>query len=215
MSNPQAFGGISHISTSKDSNLKPMPPSIGRFFRQTSRQVAVESIAFYQRYISPHKGYHCAHRRFHGGLSCSEYVKQTIATVGLRRSLPLAQQRFEACRMAQKTIALSRSSSQSFSQSFSQPFSRSLVSSLALAVLENQTEDDRPAERVTAGEYYAPPEPDPLPPTDNRWSSCCVCGVANACCAAPGEARGSCGDPLEACSLCWDGCDVGGCFCCF
>lgn len=204
MSNPQAFGGISHISTSNDSNLKPTHPSIGRFFRQTGGQMAIESIAFYQRYISPHKGYHCAHRRFHGGLSCSEYVKQTIAAVGLRRSLPLAQQRFQACRMAQKTIALSRSS-----------FSQSLVSSLALAVLENQTEDDRPAERVTAGEYYDPPEPDPLPPTNNRWSSCCVCGVAIACCAAPGEARGSCGDPLEACSLCWDGCEVGGCSCCF
>jgi len=202
MSNPQVPWGISHISSKSKSNLNslnPITPSIEQFLRQTSRQVAVESIALYQRYVSPHKGYHCAHRRFHGGLSCSEYVKQTIATVGLRRSLPLARQRFQACRMAHETIALSRY----------------FAGGSALQALENQEEDDRPAEQVTTGEYYAAPEPDPLPPTDNRWSSCCVCGAANACCGVPSEVVGCCGDPLEGCSVCWDGCNVGGCSFCF
>jgi putative component of membrane protein insertase Oxa1/YidC/SpoIIIJ protein YidD len=68
------------------------------------RRLAVQTIALYQRYLSPLKGFHCAHRRLHGGLSCSEYVKQTIAAQGIKRSLPLCRERFQACRAAHEIL---------------------------------------------------------------------------------------------------------------
>ena len=225
MSNPQAPFRISHVSRASqpDQAVKRSSRS-GNFvtlFRYTSRAFVLESIAFYQRYLSPHKGYHCAHRRRHGGLSCSEYVKQTIATVGLRRSLPLVGQRFQACRAAHKDLPgdllVSRSSrSRLRSLNSVSTFTQRVLSTMEPDLEEEaeEAEDDRPAERVTAGEYYAPPNPDPLPPTEQRWTSCCVCGAVSGCCGAPGIA-GGCGDPLEGCSVCWDGCDLGACSCCF
>jgi len=32
-------------------------------------------ISLYQRYVSPYKGFRCAHRVLHGGDSCSEYIQ--------------------------------------------------------------------------------------------------------------------------------------------
>lgn len=64
------------------------------------RQIAIASIKSYQRYISPHKGFSCAHRVLYGGESCSGYIKHTIAQNGLLEALKASQQRFEACRQA-------------------------------------------------------------------------------------------------------------------
>jgi putative component of membrane protein insertase Oxa1/YidC/SpoIIIJ protein YidD len=60
--------------------------------------VAVDLIEFYQRRLSPHKGYRCAHRAHHGGMSCSEFAKQTILVQGLMAALPAMKRRFSECR---------------------------------------------------------------------------------------------------------------------
>lgn len=44
-----------------------------------TRQIAIACIGGYQRYLSPHKGFVCAHRRLHGGDSCSQYVKTVLS----------------------------------------------------------------------------------------------------------------------------------------
>lgn len=67
---------------------------------QVATPFAIFAIGFYQRHISPHKGFVCAHRACHGGLSCSECAKQTIATYGFWRALPLIKARFVECRHA-------------------------------------------------------------------------------------------------------------------
>ena len=72
--------------------------------------VAIGLIGFYQRRISPHKGYRCAHRAHHGDLSCSEYVKQTILAQGLTAACPEIRQRFADCRAAY--VALQESQEQ-------------------------------------------------------------------------------------------------------
>lgn len=58
-------------------------------------------ISTYQRYISPMKGYGCAHRRRHQGPSCSEYVKR-LATSGesLMGVVSGTVARFGECRIA-------------------------------------------------------------------------------------------------------------------
>ena len=57
-------------------------------------------ISFYQRVISPRKGYSCAHRSLYGGLSCSEAVKRLILNQGVFASLRDIRNRFQACQNA-------------------------------------------------------------------------------------------------------------------
>ncbi|PSB02408.1 membrane protein insertion efficiency factor YidD [Merismopedia glauca] len=68
------------------------------------RQMALASISGYQRYLSPHKGFKCAHRVLNGGKSCSEYVKQVITQEGLIAAIPASRQRFAACHAANQIL---------------------------------------------------------------------------------------------------------------
>lgn len=74
---------------------------------QVAAAFAIFAIGFYQKRISPHKGFVCAHRAYHGGLSCSECAKQTIATHGLWCALPLIKARFVECRGAYTLLSSS------------------------------------------------------------------------------------------------------------
>jgi len=57
-------------------------------------------ISGYQQFLSPHKGFCCAHRAVHGGVSCSQAVKQLILTRGIVRAWPFVKARFDGCRNA-------------------------------------------------------------------------------------------------------------------
>ena len=67
---------------------------------------AVWLIRFYQRHISPHKGFRCAHRALHGGDSCSEAVLGIVQTWGIWRSGPMIRTRFQECRQASQQLKL-------------------------------------------------------------------------------------------------------------
>ncbi|MFC4161627.1 membrane protein insertion efficiency factor YidD [Chitinimonas lacunae] len=55
------------------------------------------SIGFYQRWISPYKGYRCAHAAYHGGHSCSHVVRDILVEHGLWRGWHLVKRRFAEC----------------------------------------------------------------------------------------------------------------------
>lgn len=57
-------------------------------------------ISFYQTYISPHKGFCCAHRRLHGGKSCSQAIKNIVLSRGLLGGLSDIKSRFNECNAA-------------------------------------------------------------------------------------------------------------------
>ncbi len=57
-------------------------------------------IAGYQRYISPYKGFRCAHRVAHGGLSCSAYAKHVLLRRGVAAAVRRMRTRFAACAAA-------------------------------------------------------------------------------------------------------------------
>lgn len=59
--------------------------------------LALAAIRFYQRFISPHKGFSCALRAATGGASCSAYGHAVIARFGLERGLGLLQRRLDLC----------------------------------------------------------------------------------------------------------------------
>ena len=58
----------------------------------------------YQKYISPHKGFCCAHRVHNGSDSCSAWAIRIIKKHGLFLLIPLMLRRFKACANAYKEI---------------------------------------------------------------------------------------------------------------
>lgn len=66
--------------------------------------MADRTIELYQRWISPRKGFVCAHRTLHGGLSCSQFARVTIAQAGLRGLRTAMRTRFGECREASLSL---------------------------------------------------------------------------------------------------------------
>lgn len=62
-----------------------------------TRRLALALIHAYQRWISPYKGFACAHRVHLGGPSCSAVGARLIRRFGLRNGLPLLRQRLQHC----------------------------------------------------------------------------------------------------------------------
>ena len=68
------------------------------------RRAVASCIGGYQKHLSPHKGFHCAHRVLHGGESCSQFAKTAILQRGVLAALPLARERFRACGLAARNM---------------------------------------------------------------------------------------------------------------
>ena len=76
-----------------------------------ARKIAIDSIAAYQTYISPRKGFACAHRMLHGGDSCSMYIKRLLGEESLMSAVQMSHQRFKACVAASHTLKATKSTS--------------------------------------------------------------------------------------------------------
>lgn len=76
-----------------------------------ARIIAINSIATYQSYISPRKGFACAHRILHGDESCSMYVKRILGEETLMSAIQLSRQRFKACFAANQSLKTTNGSS--------------------------------------------------------------------------------------------------------
>lgn len=70
--------------------------------------LAIAAITGYQRYLSPHKGFRCAHRVLHQGESCSQYVKREVQEEGLLLALRQSRLRFAECKEASRVIQTRR-----------------------------------------------------------------------------------------------------------
>jgi putative component of membrane protein insertase Oxa1/YidC/SpoIIIJ protein YidD len=65
-----------------------------------SPQILCGCIVVYQKFISPYKGFRCAHAALHESLSCSEYGKRSIQQHGVIEGVFLLKARFEGCSLA-------------------------------------------------------------------------------------------------------------------
>ena len=74
--------------------------------------IIIHLITFYQKVISPSKGFSCAYCYEYGGLSCSEYVKRIAQKRGVLSGLGDIRLRFRACKQAALKIQHSRSTNQ-------------------------------------------------------------------------------------------------------
>lgn len=70
------------------------------------RQMAIGAINGYQCYLSPYKGFRCAHAQVYGGLSCSVYGKAVIQQYGLKEGVRLLNNRFQACHEAMLVLKI-------------------------------------------------------------------------------------------------------------
>ena len=67
-------------------------------------RAALGGIWIYQTYISPRKGFRCAHSVLHNGTGCSGYAKQAIRDRGVFYAIPPIRQRFKECKVAYFTL---------------------------------------------------------------------------------------------------------------
>ena len=64
------------------------------------KRLALLLISFYQRHLSPRKGYCCAYRTLHGGSSCSHFGFRAIGRCGIFMGVLLLRRRFTKCSAA-------------------------------------------------------------------------------------------------------------------
>lgn len=64
------------------------------------KSVAHCGIRFYQRFLSPLKGFRCAFGVYHDGDSCSEVIRKEIMRQGIFRAVPIAKEQFSKCKEA-------------------------------------------------------------------------------------------------------------------
>ncbi|TAE54990.1 MAG: membrane protein insertion efficiency factor YidD [Nostocales cyanobacterium] len=65
-----------------------------------TRKISISAITGYQKHISPHKGFVCAHRVLYGGEPCSQYFKRVITEQGLKSAFNKSNLRFKQCKQA-------------------------------------------------------------------------------------------------------------------
>jgi len=82
----------------------PVKLPISNILNGVMRGLAVTAISGYQKFISPHKGFSCAHRVLYGCESCSQYFKQVVAEEGIITAIANAKGRFQECREANEIL---------------------------------------------------------------------------------------------------------------
>ena len=65
--------------------------------RSPAAALSIGAIGAYQRWISPRKGFCCAHRACTGGLSCSAFAKFALLRRGFIKALPEIKERLRQC----------------------------------------------------------------------------------------------------------------------
>lgn len=64
------------------------------------KYISIVLIKFYQRFISPYKGFRCAYHVVHGRDTCSNAINSLILRHGFFKALPFIRIRFDECRSA-------------------------------------------------------------------------------------------------------------------
>src|SRR5688572_8216150 len=78
-----------------------MPPMVTAVYPSSLVTWAIEA---YQRFISPYKGFRCAHRAVHGRDSCSQFAKRVAAKRGVLAMFGLLRRRFTECSVAAQVL---------------------------------------------------------------------------------------------------------------
>ncbi len=69
------------------------------------KKLVLLAIAFYQRCLSPYKGFCCAYRRHTGRASCSELGRRVIRRYGVLKGGLVLRQRMHLCGVAHRRLS--------------------------------------------------------------------------------------------------------------
>jgi putative component of membrane protein insertase Oxa1/YidC/SpoIIIJ protein YidD len=183
--NPRFKIEVASISQKKKGGAMSLLPSPSSSSSQSLTTpldlLAIAAINGYQRYLSPRKGFVCAHRVLLGGESCSEFIKQLTRTEGIWAALRSLRPRFQACRAAAKALRAARQAGDVSTNAVNKELLEEEPGSPPLA----EAEQDRPSRRE--------------PSSWVGWLGCfaCVGGLDG------------CSEPQA--PDCDPGCDPGGC----
>jgi putative component of membrane protein insertase Oxa1/YidC/SpoIIIJ protein YidD len=72
--------------------------------RSSTSVIAVSAIGFYQRWLSPYKGYHCAHHALYGQGSCSGFGLKVFREHPADQAWKMLRERFTECRAASQML---------------------------------------------------------------------------------------------------------------
>jgi len=122
---------------------------IANIFNAASRGLAVTAISGYQKFISPHKGFSCAHRVLYGCESCSQYFKQVIAEEGIITAIANAKGRFQECREANEILKKRRSQCKATRNYYASRLATNLPINTVAINSENPEEPDIPEDAET------------------------------------------------------------------
>jgi putative component of membrane protein insertase Oxa1/YidC/SpoIIIJ protein YidD len=78
------------------------------FATTVCRPAILLSIRGYQKFLSPYKGYRCAHHYLHGKGSCSAYGYEVFSCHPITVAMDMLKERFKECRMAAVTVRAKR-----------------------------------------------------------------------------------------------------------
>ena len=159
-----------------------------------SSQILCGCIVVYQKFISPYKGFRCAHATLHEGLSCSEYGKRSIQQHGVIEGVFLLKTRFEECSLA--AAEMKRHNISAGGQA---------VNSVALL---EPPQGGKPGEsKQILGEPDPVTEPQPPSPLDNGPGENDVGDLPPAAEPSCSESLDSCSETADSCSELADSCE--------
>jgi len=114
---------------------------VTEIFGKVVSGTAVAAISGYQKFISPHKGFSCAHRVLYGSDSCSQYFKRVIAEEGIGVAIANAKGRFQECHDANEILKDRRIRHQAKQKYYSNRYERQ-VNSVVAAIEPEEIEPE-------------------------------------------------------------------------
>lgn len=106
-------------------------------------RLAATAIRAYQRWVSPYKGFVCAHRHLHQGYSCSEFARRAVLDRGVVAALPEIWNQFRGCREAVRILRQQRRAVLRMAASAEDGIDGSDDSDAEEHTIEERTIDDR------------------------------------------------------------------------
>jgi putative component of membrane protein insertase Oxa1/YidC/SpoIIIJ protein YidD len=125
--------------------LSTMYQAISEFLRKIRtvlnfciQWLVVLATSFYQRYLSPIKGFSCAYRVYYNTESCSSYVKRLFIEQDLQSAIVLANKRFQDCSHANRILMSKQENEENFQDLIGRRKALRLFSFFSLGVFSPQ-----------------------------------------------------------------------------
>ena len=158
--------------------------------RSAATSAAVLAIDGYRRFVSPFKGFTCAHNRLYGAGSCSDFGRDAILQHGVGQGLAMIRARMQACKVAAAKLQATNCHAASAAPGLDN-----------VHPATSQQEDEAEAQRRQQ-QAKAPPSNFERVSNVCDASNLCDCGLSGLDCSAPASAVDLC-SVGDACACSW------------